>query len=182
MCIRDRCKGGRFNRQTLAVKFVGLSIADVLELSVNQAQERFSEIAKIRRPLDVMCSVGLGYLKLGQPAATLSGGESQRLKLAKELARAQESRTLYLLDEPTRGLHVHDVRELLRVLQELVDKGHSVIVIEHHLDVLKSADWLIDLGPEGGQGGGYVVAQGTPEEVAANEKSVTGKFLKPLLV
>ncbi len=177
----ETCRGGRYNRQTLAVRFGGLSMADVLELTVDEAREQFSEITKVMRTLDVMSSVGLGYLKLGQPAMTLSGGESQRLKLAKELSRAEDAHTLYLLDEPTRGLHVLDVRELLLVLQGLVEKGHSVIVIEHHLDMLKSADWLIDLGPDGGEAGGHVVAEGTPEDVAANEESLTGKFLRPLL-
>jgi len=173
----ETCKGRRFNAQTLQARFGSLSIADVLELNVAQARERFANFAKITRILDVMLSVGLGYLKLGQHANTLSGGEAQRLKLAKELARASEDHTLYLLDEPTRGLHFADVRDLLQVLQRLVDQGHSVVVIEHNMDVIKSADWVIDLGPDGGEEGGEVIACGTPEDVAGCEQSVTGKFL-----
>ncbi len=175
------CAGSRFNPQTLQATFAGLSIADVLELTVDQARERFASFAKMMRTLDVLDSVGLGYLRLGQPASTLSGGESQRIKLAKELARSELSHTLYLLDEPTRGLHVQDIRNLLDVLQGLVDRGHSVIVIEHHLDMLKAADWLIDLGPEGGEAGGQVVATGTPEQIAECRDSLTGKYLGSLL-
>ena len=174
----ETCKGRRFNVQTLQAKFGSLSIADVLELNVAQARERFENFAKITRILDVMLSVGLGYLKLGQSASTLSGGEAQRLKLAKELARAKEDHTLYLLDEPTRGLHFADVRDLLSVLQRLVDQGHSVVVIEHNLDVLKNADWVIDLGPDGGEAGGEVVTCGTPEDLAKCERSITGQFLR----
>ena len=173
----ETCKGRRFNVQTLQARFGSLSIADVLELNVAQARERFENFAKITRILDVMLSVGLGYLKLGQHANTLSGGEAQRLKLAKELARSSEEHTLYLLDEPTRGLHFADVRDLLLVLQRLVEQGHSVVVIEHNLDVIKSADWVIDLGPDGGDAGGEVVACGTPEELVKCERSITGRFL-----
>ena len=173
----ETCKGRRFNVQTLQAKFGSLSIADVLELNVAQARERFENFAKITRILDVMLSVGLGYLKLGQSASTLSGGEAQRLKLAKELARSTEDHTLYLLDEPTRGLHFADVRDLLLVLQRLVDQGHSVVVIEHNLDVLKNADWIIDLGPDGGEAGGEIVACGTPEDLAESKRSITGQFL-----
>ncbi len=173
----ETCKGRRFNVQTLQAKFGTHSIADVLELNVAQARQRFENFSKITRILDVMLSVGLGYLKLGQPANTLSGGEAQRLKLAKELARSSEAHTLYLLDEPTRGLHFADVRDLLNVLQKLVDQRHSVVVIEHNLNILKAADWIIDLGPDGGDAGGEVVACGTPEEVANCEHSITGKFL-----
>ena len=173
----ETCKGRRFNVQTLQAKYGTLSIADVLDLNVAQARERFENFAKVTRILDVMLSVGLGYLKLGQPANTLSGGEAQRLKLAKELARASETHTLYLLDEPTRGLHFADVRDLLLVLQRLVEQNHSVIVIEHNLDVLKCADWIIDLGPDGGADGGDLVACGTPEEISRAANSVTGKFL-----
>ena len=154
-----------------------LSIADVLELNVAQARKQFENFAKITRILDVMLSVGLGYLKLGQSANTLSGGEAQRLKLAKELARSSEEHTLYLLDEPTRGLHFADVRDLLMVLQRLVTQGHSVVVIEHNLDVIKSADWVIDLGPDGGEAGGEVVACGSPDQIADCERSITGRFL-----
>ncbi len=173
----ETCQGRRFNVQTLQARFGTLSIADVLDLNVTQARERFKNFAKITKILDVMLSVGLGYLKLGQPANTLSGGEAQRLKLAKELARSSETHTLYLLDEPTRGLHFADVRDLLLVLQRLVDQKHSVVVIEHNIDVLKNADWIIDLGPDGGEAGGEVVACGTPEEIAGCEHSKTGKFL-----
>lgn len=171
------CKGRRFNVQTLQAKFGELSIADVLELNVAQARERFTNFSKVTKILDVMLSVGLGYLKLGQRANTLSGGEAQRLKLAKELSRAAENHTLYLLDEPTRGLHFADVQDLLNVLHRIVDQGHSVVVIEHNLDVLKSADWIIDLGPDGGEAGGEVVAFGTPEDIAKCESSITGKFI-----
>ena len=179
--VCETCDGRRFNFQTLQAKFGSLSIADVLELDVAHARERFENFAKISNILDVMLSVGLGYLKLGQPANTLSGGEAQRLKLAKELARSAEEHTLYLLDEPTRGLHGADVKDLLLVLQRLVDQGHSVLVIEHHLDVLKSADWIIDLGPDGGDRGGEVIISGTPESISRCDRSVTGKFLRPHL-
>ena len=173
----ETCRGRRFNAQTLQAKFGLLSIADVLELNVAQARKQFENFAKITRILDVMLSVGLGYLKLGQSANTLSGGEAQRLKLAKELARSSEEHTLYLLDEPTRGLHFADVRDLLMVLQRLVTQGHSVVVIEHNLDVIKSADWVIDLGPDGGEAGGEVVACGSPDQIADCERSITGRFL-----
>ena len=173
----EACKGRRFNVQTLQARFGSLSVSDVLELNVAQARERFENFVKVTKILDVMLSVGLGYLKLGQRANTLSGGEAQRLKLAKELARPAEGNTLYLLDEPTRGLHFADVKDLLMVLQRLVDQGHSVVVIEHNLDVLKSADWIIDLGPDGGEAGGEVVACGKPEDIADCEQSITGKFL-----
>ena len=175
----ETCKGRRFNVQTLQAKFGTHSIADVLELNVAQARQRFENFVKITRILDVMLSVGLGYLKLGQPANTLSGGEAQRLKLAKELARSSEDHTLYLLDEPTRGLHFADVRDLLLVLQRLVDQNHSVVVIEHNIDVLKSADWIIDLGPDGGDAGGEVVYCGPPGGMADCEASLTGRFLNP---
>ena len=171
------CKGRRFNVQTLQAKFGTLSIADVLQLNVAQARERFANFSKITRILDVMLSVGLGYLKLGQGAKTLSGGEAQRLKLAKELSRFAEEHTLYLLDEPTRGLHFEDVKDLLGVLQRLVDRGHSVVVIEHNLDVIRSADWVIDLGPDGGDAGGEVVFAGTVEDLKACPRSVTADFL-----
>ena len=171
------CKGRRFNVQTLQARFGTLSIADVLQLNVAQARERFANFAKIASILDVLLSVGLGYLKLGQSAKTLSGGEAQRLKLAKELSRFAEEHTLYLLDEPTRGLHFADVKDLLAVLQRLVDRGHSVVVIEHNLDVIRSADWIIDLGPDGGQEGGEVVFAGTVAGLKACPRSVTAQFL-----
>ncbi|MEQ8790978.1 MAG: excinuclease ABC subunit UvrA [Pirellulaceae bacterium] len=177
----DECHGRRYNRQTLEVHYRGRSIADVLEMSVEEATEFFENFAPIHRLLEGLCAVGLGYLPLGQPSTTLSGGEAQRIKLATELARVDTGKTLYLLDEPTTGLHFDDVRRLLEVLQRLVDRGNTVIVIEHHLDVIKCADWLIDLGPEGGAGGGHVVAEGAPEEVAQVEASHTGQCLRPLL-
>ena len=175
------CHGKRYNRETLEVKYRGKSISDVLDMSVTEALAFFGNIPQIKRKLQTLYDVGLGYVKLGQPATTLSGGEAQRVKLAKELHRKQTGKTFYILDEPTTGLHFEDVHKLLKVLQSLVDKGNTVIVIEHNLDVIKEADWLIDLGPEGGDGGGTIVTQGTPEQVAECEASWTGKFLKPML-
>jgi excinuclease ABC subunit A len=175
------CEGKRFNRQTLEVRYRGLSIADTLDLRVDDAVEFFENFPQIRRLLSTLQEVGLGYLTLGQSSITLSGGEAQRIKLATELSRPDTGKTLYLLDEPTTGLHFDDVRRLLKVLDHLVELGNTVIVIEHHLDVIKAADWLIDLGPEGGAGGGHLVASGTPEEIAAIEDNHTGRFLRPLL-
>ncbi len=175
------CGGRRYNPNTLKVKFRGYSISDVLEMSVEEALKLFKDVPQIERKLRTLRDVGLGYIKLGQPAPNLSGGEAQRVKLAKELAKQTRQHTLYVLDEPTVGLHFHDVRKLVEVLHRLVDKGHTVIVIEHNLDVIKNADWIIDLGPEGGEEGGEVVAEGTPEEVAANPASITGRFLKEVL-
>ncbi|MEH6654892.1 excinuclease ABC subunit UvrA [Loktanella salsilacus] len=177
----ETCKGQRYNRETLEVKFKGKSIADVLDMTVEDAQEFFQAVPSIRTKMDALVRVGLGYIKVGQQATTLSGGEAQRVKLSKELARQSTGRTLYILDEPTTGLHFEDVRKLLEVLHELVDQGNSVIVIEHNLDVIKTADHLIDIGPEGGDGGGRIVAEGTPEEVAEVEESHTGRYLKPML-
>jgi len=177
----EQCKGKRYNRETLAVRFKGRSIADVLSMSVDEALEFFRNIPVIARHLQTLSDVGLGYIKLGQPAPTLSGGEAQRVKLASELARRATGRTFYILDEPTTGLHFDDVRKLLSVLERLVDAGNTVVVIEHNLDVVKTADWLIDLGPEGGEGGGEVVASGQPEEVARASGSHTGRFLAEVL-
>lgn len=177
----DTCKGKRYNRETLEVKFRGKSIADVLEMTVDEALEFFSAVPAIREKLRVLREVGLGYIHLGQQATTLSGGEAQRIKLSKELSRRATGRTLYILDEPTTGLHFEDVRKLLEVLHQLVDQGNTVVVIEHNLEVIKTADWILDLGPEGGDGGGQIVAEGTPEEVAAIAASHTGRFLAPLL-
>jgi excinuclease ABC subunit A len=175
------CKGKRYGRETLEVKYKGKSIADVLDMQVEEAVEFFKNVPKIHRRLQTLYDVGLGYLKLGQPATELSGGEAQRVKLATELSRRSNGKTLYLLDEPTTGLHFEDIRKLLSVLERLVDAGDTVVVIEHNLDVIKTADYIIDLGPEGGQRGGTIVAQGTPEEVAAVEASYTGQFLKKIL-
>ncbi len=175
------CEGKRFNRQTLEVQFKGLSIADALDLRIDDAAAVFENFPLIARPIVSLQEVGLGYLTLGQSATTLSGGEAQRVKLAAELSRTQTGSTLYLLDEPTTGLHFDDVRKLLEVLNRLVDLGNTVMVIEHNLDVMKTADWLIDLGPEGGQAGGQIVAEGTPEEIAALPNNHTGRLLKPLL-
>lgn len=172
------CKGKRYNKETLEVKYKDKSIADVLDMSVDEAYELFKDIPTIERKLKLLKDVGLGYIKLGQPATTLSGGEAQRVKLAKELSKVATGRTLYILDEPTTGLHFDDVKKLIDVLQKLVDMGNTVLVIEHNLDVIKSADWIIDLGPEAGEKGGYIVAEGTPEEVALNENSHTGKYLR----
>ena len=177
----ETCKGARYNRETLEVKFKGKSIADVLDMTVEDAQEFFAAVPSIREKMDALMRVGLGYIKVGQQATTLSGGEAQRVKLSKELAKRSTGRTLYILDEPTTGLHFEDVRKLLEVLHELVDQGNTVIVIEHNLDVVKTADWIIDIGPEGGDGGGELVATGTPEEVAEEPRSHTGHYLKPLL-
>ncbi len=175
------CKGARYNRETLEVKYKGKSIAQVLDMVVDEAVEFFQNLPKIHRKLEVLQDVGLGYMKLGQPATTLSGGEAQRVKLATELARRSTGKTLYILDEPTTGLHTADIHRLLEVLQRLVDGGDTVVVIEHNLDVIKTADYIIDLGPEGGDRGGMVVAQGTPEDIAANKLSYTGQFLAPVL-
>jgi excinuclease ABC subunit A len=180
--VCDECRGARFNQQTLRVKYRGRSIADVLEMSVQQARTFFENFAHINRVLESLEQVGLGYLPLGQPATTLSGGEAQRVKLAHELARADTGQTLYLLDEPTTGLHFVDIERLLRVLHQLVDRGNSVIVIEHNLEVIRSADWIIDLGPEGGAAGGYLVAEGTPESVSRNDRSHTGRAIQEFTV
>ena len=177
----EQCHGKRYNRETLEIRFKGKSIADVLDMPVEEALEFFEHIPKIRRRLETLDAVGLGYVRLGQPATTLSGGEAQRVKLATELSKIATGRTLYILDEPTTGLHFADVQRLLEVLQRLVAAGNSVVVIEHNLDVIKSADRIIDMGPEGGEEGGLVVASGTPEEVAAEPGSHTGQFLAELV-
>ena len=173
----DVCNGRRYNRETLQVKYKNKSIADVLDLTVEESLEYFSEIPKIRKKLQTLYDVGLGYIRLGQQAPTLSGGEAQRVKLAAELSKTNTGKTLYLLDEPTTGLHFEDIKVLLNLLNKLVEKGNTVVIIEHNLDVIKFADWIIDLGPEGGDKGGYIVAEGTPEQIAANKKSFTGKYL-----
>ncbi len=175
------CHGRRFNEATLAVKYNGLSIADVLDLTVDEALELFKNHPKIRRALETLADVGLGYIALGQSSPTLSGGEAQRVKLSRELAKRSTGRTLYILDEPTTGLHFEDIQKLLGVLDRLVEAGNTVVVIEHNLDVIKTADWVIDLGPEGGDGGGQVVAEGTPEQVAKVKGSYTGRYLGPML-
>ncbi|MEQ8342080.1 MAG: excinuclease ABC subunit UvrA [Marinovum algicola] len=177
----ETCKGARYNRETLEIKFKGKSIADVLDMTVEEAQEFFKAVPSIRDKMDALMRVGLGYIKVGQQATTLSGGEAQRVKLSKELAKRSTGRTLYILDEPTTGLHFEDVRKLLEVLHELVESGNTVVVIEHNLDVIKTADWIIDIGPEGGDGGGKIVATGTPEKVAKVKASHTGHYLAPML-
>ena len=177
----DVCKGKRYNRETLEVLFKGKSIADVLDMTVEEALEFFKAVPRVRDILALLHRVGLDYIHVGQQATTLSGGEAQRVKLAKELSKRATGRTLYILDEPTTGLHFHDVAKLLEVLHELVDSGNSVVVIEHNLEVIKTADWIIDLGPEGGDGGGEIVAQGTPEDVVKVARSYTGQFLKPVM-
>ena len=177
----ETCKGARYNRETLEVRFKGKTIADVLDMSVEEALRFFAKIPKLRRRLQTLHDVGLDYIKLGQPATTLSGGEAQRVKLAAELGKVATGKTLYILDEPTTGLHFADIEKLLEVLQRLVDSGNTVLVIEHNLDVIKQADWLVDLGPEGGEAGGEIIAQGTPEDVAATDASYTGQFLRGLL-
>jgi excinuclease ABC subunit A len=175
------CNGARYNRETLEVHYKGKTISEVLDLSIEDAAEFFEPISSIHRYLKTLVDVGLGYVRLGQPAPTLSGGEAQRVKLAAELQKRSTGRTVYILDEPTTGLHFEDIRKLLKVINGLVDKGNSVIVIEHNLDVIKTSDWVIDMGPEGGGGGGTVVAQGVPEDVAASPDSYTGSFLAGLL-
>ena len=177
----ETCKGHRYNREKLEIRFKGKSIADVLDMTVEDAQVFFKAVPSIREKMDALCQVGLGYIKVGQQATTLSGGEAQRVKLSKELSRRSTGRTLYILDEPTTGLHFEDVRKLLEVLHELVDQGNSVVVIEHNLDVIKTADWIIDIGPEGGDGGGRIVATGTPEQVARSTDSHTGRYLAQML-
>ena len=172
------CHGRRYNRETLEVRYKGKNIYDVLDMTVEEALPFFAQHSKIKNILQTLDDVGLGYIKLGQPSTTLSGGEAQRIKLATELSRRDTGRTLYVLDEPTTGLHTHDVKRLLEILNRLADAGSTVIVIEHNLDVIKTADWIIDLGPEGGDEGGTVVATGTPEQIAMCEASYTGQFLK----
>jgi len=171
------CQGARYNRETLEVHYKGKTIAEVLDMSIEDAAEFFKPITSIHRYLATLVDVGLGYVRLGQPAPTLSGGEAQRVKLSSELQKRSTGRTVYILDEPTTGLHFEDIRKLLAVINSLVDKGNTVIVIEHNLDVIKTSDWIVDMGPEGGAGGGAVVAAGTPEDVAANTDSYTGHFL-----
>jgi excinuclease ABC subunit A len=174
----DVCDGNRYNNETLSVKYNGYSISDVLEMTVEEANNVFKDIPKLKRKLKTLNDVGLGYIKLGQQAPTLSGGEAQRVKLATELSKQQTGKTLYLLDEPTTGLHFEDIRILLKLIDKLVDKGNTVVIIEHNLDVIKYADWLIDLGPEGGSMGGKIIAEGTPEQIIKKRKSLTGKYLK----
>jgi len=175
------CNGKRYNHETLAVKFKDRSIADLLETAVSDVLPTLEDIPQIRQKLQTLEDVGLGYIKLGQSAVTLSGGEAQRMKLAKELSKRQTGRTLYLLDEPTTGLHFEDVNKLLEVIHRLTDLGNSVVIIEHNLDVIRNADWIIDLGPEGGEDGGRLVAQGTPDLVSKNKKSFTGQALSEYL-
>ncbi|MBX7246382.1 MAG: hypothetical protein K1X53_12870, partial [Candidatus Sumerlaeaceae bacterium] len=175
------CRGRRYNRETLEVQYKGKNIADVLDMTVEEACEFFAQVPNVRHKMVTLNEVGLGYITLGQSATTLSGGEAQRVKLSKELSRRGTGKTVYILDEPTTGLHFEDVRKLLAVLQALVNQGNTVIVIEHNLDIIKSADHVIDLGPEGGDGGGEVVAAGPPEVVADSKRSVTGRFLRDVL-
>ncbi|MGN0917507.1 MAG: excinuclease ABC subunit A, partial [Candidatus Enterousia sp.] len=177
----DKCHGARYNDETLAVKYKGKSIADVLNMTVDEAYRFFVNVPQIARKLELLKRVGLDYIKLGQSSLDLSGGEAQRIKLSKELAARSTGQTIYILDEPTTGLHFEDIKMLLGVLHELVDQGNTVIVIEHNLDVIKTADWIIDLGPSGGNGGGQVVATGTPEQIAACDASLTGRYLKKYL-
>ena len=177
----DVCKGKRYNRETLEIRYKGKNIHEILEMTVEDARDFFDAIPAINRKLQTLMDVGLSYICLGQAATTLSGGEAQRVKLAKELSKRDTGQTLYILDEPTTGLHFHDIKQLLEVLTKLRDAGNTMVVIEHNLDVIKTADWIVDLGPEGGSGGGQIIAQGTPEEVAEVAISHTGRFLKPML-
>ena len=177
----DVCKGKRYNRETLEIKYKGKSISDVLEMTVEEGLEFFAHIPKIQRKLQTLQQVGLGYIKIGQPSTTLSGGEAQRVKLATELSKRPTGRTIYILDEPTTGLHIADVHMLIHVLQKLVDSGNTVVVIEHNLDLIKTADHIIDIGPEGGDAGGTIVAKGTPEKIAQTAQSYTGRYLKKYL-
>ena len=175
------CKGKRYNRETLEVKYKGKSIADVLDMTVEESLEYFANIPRIKNKLQTLMDVGLGYIRLGQPSTQLSGGEAQRIKLAYELSKRSTGKTLYILDEPTTGLHIHDVNRLVKILQRLVDGGNTVIVIEHNLDMIKCADYIVDLGPEGGDKGGTIIATGTPEKIAETKESYTGKYLKKYL-
>ncbi|HMH70572.1 MAG TPA: excinuclease ABC subunit UvrA, partial [Candidatus Saccharimonadales bacterium] len=177
----DICQGKRYNREALEIKYKDASVSDVLEMTVEQAAKFFENVPTIARKLDTLVEVGLGYIRLGQPATTFSGGEAQRIKLATELSRRATGKTLYILDEPTTGLHSADVKRLLGILQKLIEGGNTMVIIEHNLDVVKSADHVIDMGPEGGNGGGMIVAAGTPEEVAKEATSFTGRYLKELL-
>jgi len=177
----EECHGQRYNQQALEIHYKGQNISDLLSMTVEEAMKFFSNIPNINNKLKTLVDVGLGYIQLGQSATTLSGGEAQRIKLATELSRRSTGKTLYILDEPTTGLHFVDVERLLTVLHRLVDKGNTVLVIEHNIDVIKTADWIIDLGPEGGDKGGYIVAEGTAKEVAAVKKSYTGQYLKRTL-
>jgi excinuclease ABC subunit A len=177
----ESCGGKRYNRETLEVQWKGSNIAQVLEMTVEQAQRFFASVPSIARKLDTLMEVGLGYLRLGQSATTLSGGEAQRVKLSQELSKRDTGRTLYVLDEPTTGLHFHDIAQLLQVLQRLAEHGNTLLVIEHNLDVIKTADWVIDLGPEGGAGGGQLLATGTPEQIANSTISHTGVHLARIL-
>jgi excinuclease ABC subunit A len=178
----ETCNGKRFNRETLEIRYKGKSIADVLEMTINESVEFFENIPKIYRKLKTIKDVGLGYISLGQQSTTLSGGEAQRIKLATELSKRDTGNTFYILDEPTTGLHFEDIRVLMEVLNKLVDKGNTVLVIEHNMDVIKMVDFILDIGYEGGRGGGRIVAQGTPEEVAQDKKSYTAKFLRQELI
>jgi excinuclease ABC subunit A len=177
----DVCRGQRYNRETLEIRYKGRNIHEVLEMTVEDALEFFRNVPVVAKKLQTLTDVGLSYVRLGQNATTLSGGEAQRVKLARELSKRDTGRTLYILDEPTTGLHFRDIEHLLEVLHRLRDRGNTIVVIEHNLDVIKTADWVIDLGPEGGDGGGTVIAAGTPEDVAGCPRSFTGQYLKPLL-
>jgi excinuclease ABC subunit A len=177
----DVCHGARFNRETLQIRYKGKTIADVLDMTVDEALIFFANVPRIVNKLETLRDVGLGYIRIGQPATTLSGGEAQRIKLSRELSKRATGSTLYVLDEPSVGLHAADVHKLIDVLNRLVDEGNTVVIIEHHPDIIKVADWIIDLGPEGGDAGGYIVAEGTPEQVAETEASYTGQFLKETL-
>ena len=177
----DECEGKRYNRETLEIKYKDKSIADILSMTVDEGCKFFEAIPMIKNKLITLQNVGLGYIKIGQQATTLSGGEAQRIKLSKELSKRATGKTLYVLDEPTTGLHVHDIKKLLEVLQILVEQGNTVVVIEHNLDVIKTADWIIDLGPEGGDGGGEIIGSGSPEIIAKIKKSYTGQYLKQIL-
>ncbi len=177
----DVCKGKRYNRETLEVRYKGKTIDEVLAMTVEDAREFFDAVPAIKRKLQTLMDVGLSYVRLGQAATTLSGGEAQRVKLARELSKRDTGKTLYILDEPTTGLHFHDIQQLLNVLHRLREQGNTIVVIEHNLDVIKTADWIIDLGPEGGNGGGEIIAQGTPESIVDVVGSHTAHFLKPML-
>jgi len=177
----DVCKGYRYNRETLEIKYKGKTIAEVLEMTVEDSLEFFYALPKITQKLQTLMDVGLSYITLGQNATTLSGGEAQRIKLAKELSKSDTGQTLYILDEPTSGLHFHDIKQLLSVITRLRDRNNTIVIIEHNLDVIKTSDWIVDLGPEGGDKGGEIIAFGTPEKVSQSSKSFTGQFLKKLL-